>query len=71
MEKDYPDQLSTLPCKKKRIPQDLSEEEKDYNKIHSKKRIVIEQTIICRLKKYRIQSDVFRNKLRNYIRYRI
>ena len=34
---------------------ELSKEEKDYNKSHSKKRIVIEHTI-CRLKKYRIFS---------------
>ena len=40
-------------------------EEKDYNKTHSKKRIVIEHTI-CKLKKYRIMSDVFRNKLRKF-----
>jgi hypothetical protein len=52
-----------LPYKKKRNQQELSEEEKEYNKIHSKKRIVIEHTI-CRLKKYRIISDIFRNKLR-------
>ena len=43
----------------------LSQEEKEYNKSHSKKRIVIEHTI-CRLKKYRILNDVFRNKLRKY-----
>ncbi|MER5176103.1 MAG: transposase family protein [Candidatus Nitrosocosmicus sp.] len=51
IEKDYPtEQLSALPYKKKRN-QDLSQEEKEYNKIHSrKKRIVIEHTI-CRLKK--------------------
>ncbi len=30
----------------------LSQEEKEYNKIHSRKRIVIEHTI-CKLKKYR------------------
>jgi hypothetical protein len=40
-------------------------EEKDYNKTHSKKRIVIEHTI-CRLKKYMILADIFRNKLRKY-----
>ncbi len=34
-------------------------------KNHAKKRIVIEHTI-CRLKKYRIMSEVFRNKLRKY-----
>jgi hypothetical protein len=38
---------------------------KKINKIHSKKRIVIEHTI-CRLKKFRILADVFRNKLRKY-----
>ncbi len=64
IEKDFPEQLSALPYKKKKN-QELSQEEKDYNKIHSTKRIVIEHTI-CRLKKYRIQSDIFRNKLRKY-----
>jgi hypothetical protein len=66
VEKDFPaEQLSSLPYKKKRNQKELSEEEKEYNKIHSKKRIVIEHTI-CRLKKYRIQSEVFRNRLRKY-----
>ena len=64
IEKDFPDQLSTLPHKKKRN-QELSEEEKVYNQYHSKKRIVKEHTI-CRLKKYRIMNDIFRNKLRKY-----
>ncbi len=36
--------------------------------ILKKKRIVIEHTIICRLKKYRIINEVFRNKLRKYIK---
>ena len=36
-------------------------------RIHAKKRIVIEHTI-CQLKKYRIKSDIFRNKLRKYNR---
>jgi hypothetical protein len=62
VEKDFPEQLSALPYKKK-INQSLSEEEKEYNKFHSKKRIVIEHTI-CRLKKYRIMSEIFRNKLK-------
>jgi DDE superfamily endonuclease len=44
----------------------LSQEEIGYNKSHSKIRIVIEHTIICRLKKYNILADVFRNKLRKY-----
>jgi hypothetical protein len=41
VEKDYPEQLSALPYKKKRN-YELSQEEKEYNKNHSKKRIVIE-----------------------------
>ena len=64
VEKDFPEQISALPYKKKKN-QELSQEEKDYNKIHATKRIVIEHTI-CRLKKYRILADVFRNKLRKY-----
>jgi hypothetical protein len=64
IEKDFPAQLSSLPFRKKRNLQ-LSQEEKEYNKNHSKRRIVIEHTI-CRLKKYRILADVFRNRLRRY-----
>ncbi len=66
VENDFPEQMSALPYKKKKN-QELSQEEKDYNKIYSKKRIVIEHTI-CRLKKYRIMSDIFRNRLRKYNR---
>jgi hypothetical protein len=65
VEKDYPEQISSLPIKKKKGNRDLTIEEKEYNRIHSKKRIVIEHTI-CRLKKYRIMSEVFRNRLRKY-----
>ncbi len=64
VEKDYPQQISLLPYKKKRNLE-LSKEQKEYNKNHAKKRIVIEHTI-CRLKKYKILGDVFRNKLRKY-----
>ncbi|HEY6535032.1 MAG TPA: transposase family protein, partial [Candidatus Nitrosocosmicus sp.] len=64
VETNFPDQLSTLPYKKKRN-QFLSDDEKEYNKIHSKMRIIVEHTI-SRLKKYRIMSYVFRNKLRKY-----
>jgi hypothetical protein len=66
IEKDFPDQLSALPYRTKR-KQDLSQEEKEYNKIHSRRRIVIEHTI-CKLKKYKIMSDTFRNRLRKYNR---
>ncbi|HEY6536701.1 MAG TPA: transposase family protein [Candidatus Nitrosocosmicus sp.] len=66
VETDFLEQLSYIPNRKKRN-QELSQEEKEYNKNHSKKRIVIEYTI-CRLKKYRIMSDVFRNRLKMYTR---
>ena len=48
VEKDFPKQLSALPYRKKRN-QELSQEAMEYNKSHSRKRIVIEHTI-CRLK---------------------
>jgi hypothetical protein len=64
VEKDFHDQISSTPNRKKRN-QVLSDDHKNYNKNHSKKRIVIEHTI-CRLKKYKIMSDVFRNRLRSY-----
>jgi hypothetical protein len=56
--------VSTTPKRKKRN-QELFDDHKNYNKNHSKKRIVIEHTI-CRLKKYSILADVFRNKLKKY-----
>ena len=66
IEKDFPEQLSYLPKRKKRNHEgELSQQEKEANKNQSKKGIVIEHTI-CRVKKYRIMSDVFRNKLRKY-----
>jgi len=69
IEKDFPEQLSALPYKKKRNQQqqELSQQEIEFNTILSKKRIVVEHTI-CRLKKYRILADMFRNKLRKYDR---
>jgi hypothetical protein len=66
VEKDFPKQMSSLPIKKEKDSELISEEEKEYNKIHSSKRIVIEHTI-CRIKKYKIMNnDVFRNRLRKY-----
>jgi DDE superfamily endonuclease len=65
VEKDYSEQISSIPKRKKRNQRELSQEEKEANKNHSKKRIIIEHTI-CRLKKYRILSDVFRNRLMKY-----
>ena len=65
VQKDFPaEQKSSLPFKKKRNS-GLTPEEKEYNKDHSKRRIVMEHTI-CRIKKYIIMNDMFRNRLRKY-----
>jgi len=64
VENDFPERLSSIPNRKKRNL-DLSQEEMESNINHSKKRIKIEHAI-CRLKKYRIFADIFRNKLRKY-----
>jgi len=66
VEKDFPEQKSLLPIKKEKY-HELTEVQKEYNKNHSTKRIVIEHAI-CRIKKYRIMNDVFRNRLRKYDR---
>ena len=55
-----------MPIKKERSCE-LAVQEKEYNKNHSKRRIVIEHTI-CRMKKHRIMNDTFRNRLRKYDR---
>jgi hypothetical protein len=64
VEKDFPEQLSSLPIKKEK-DHELTEVQEEYNRNHSAKRIVIEHAI-CRIKKYRIMNDVFRNRLRKY-----
>jgi hypothetical protein len=64
VEKDYPEQLSSLPYKKKK-DRESSTEEKEYNHSHSGKRMVIEHSI-CRMKKHRIMTDIFRNSLKKY-----
>ena len=66
VKKDFPEQLSSLPIKKEK-DHELTIEQKEYNRDHSAKRIVIEHAI-CRIKKYRIVNDVFRNRLRKYDR---
>ncbi len=42
-------------------------EEKEYNRIHARARVVVEHTI-CRIKKFRIVCDIFRNRLNRYNR---
>ena len=53
--------------KEKKRNLDLSAEEMKYNKSHSKKRIVIKERAMWRLKKYMILAkDIFRNRLKKY-----
>jgi len=64
VEKDFPKQISILPYKKKR-GKELTDSQKEWNKIQSKIRIKVEHTI-AQIKKFRINHDVFRNKLCRY-----
>jgi hypothetical protein len=66
VEKDFPDQTSSLPFKSKRS-KPLCVEEKEYNRIHARARVVAEHAI-CRIKKFRIMYDIFRNRLKRYNR---
>ncbi len=43
----------------------LCNKAKEYNKFHSKKRIILEHTI-CRLKQFKILADLFRNRLKKH-----
>jgi hypothetical protein len=66
VEKDYQKQKSSLPIKEEKGCE-LTAEEKEYNRNHSAKRLVNEH-VICRIKKYNLMNDVFRNRLRKYDR---
>ena len=66
VEDDYPEQKSSLPIKKEKGCE-LMVQQKEYNRNHSAKRIVIEH-VISRIKKYRIMNDIFRNRLKKYDR---
>jgi hypothetical protein len=66
VENDFHEQKSYIPNRTKKN-QELLQEGIEHNKNHSRKRIVIEHAI-CRMKKYMIMSDIFRNKLRKYNR---
>ena len=62
--KDFPKQTSVLPYKKKK-GKELAIPQKEWNKIQSKIRIKVEH-VIAQIKKFRINCDVFRNKLCRY-----
>ncbi len=66
VEKDFPEQTSSLPFKKKRS-KPLPVEEKEYNRILARARVGVEHAI-CKIKKFRIMSDVYRNRLKRYNR---
>ncbi len=61
VEKDFKNQISVLPYKKKKGKK-LTAQQKAYNKTQSKIRIKVEHAI-AQIKKFRISSEVFRNKL--------
>ena len=63
-EKDFPTVKYSLPIKKKRY-MELTEEQIEYNKNHSKMRVIIEHTI-CRIKKFCIMGTKYRNRLKRY-----
>ena len=67
LRKTFQDKYLPYQTKRRGAKKNLSQEEKEHNKNHSRKRVVIEH-IICRMKKYRIMGDIFRNKLRKYNR---
>lgn len=64
VEKDFPDQTSILPYKK-RAGKELLEFQKDWNRLQSKIRIKVEHAI-SKIKKFRISCDTFRNRLFRY-----
>ena len=61
---DFPTVKYVLPFKKKR-KSELSNEEKRYNRKHSKLRVIVEHTV-SRIKKFGIMGTKFRNKLGRY-----
>ena len=64
VEKDFPDQTSVLPYKRKKGKK-LTLSQKEWNKLQSKIRIKVEHAI-SKIKKFRISSDTFRNRLYRY-----
>ena len=64
VQNDFPTVKYVLPIRKKR-KSELSNEEKKYNRRHSKLRIVVEHTV-SRIKKFGIMGTKFRNKLGRY-----
>jgi hypothetical protein len=64
VQNDFPNVTSVLPFRKK-MDNDLSNEKKIYSKKQSQLRIIAEHTI-CRIKKFGIMGNKFRNNLGRY-----
>jgi len=64
VEKDFPDIKVVLPIKEKRNVE-LTQKEKIYNKRHRRQRVIVEHTI-CRIKKFGIIGNKYRNRLKRY-----
>ena len=64
IQKDFENQISILPYKKKK-GKTLTIHQKEWNKLQSKIRIEVEH-LIAQIKKFRINREVFRNKLCRY-----
>ncbi len=64
VEKDFPDQISVLLYKRKKGKK-LTISQKEWNKLQSKIRIKVEHAI-SKIKKFKINSDTFRNRLCRY-----
>ena len=64
-EKDFPTVKYSLPIMKKKRNMELTEEQIEYNKNHSRLRVIIEHTI-CRINKFCIMGTKYRNKLKKY-----
>ena len=60
----YQGKKYVLPFRKKK-KSELSDEEKKYNRKHSKLRVIVEHTV-SRIKKFGIMGTKFRNKLGRY-----
>lgn len=54
-----------IPFKRNRWKKELSRSEKIYNSKLAKKRVMVEH-VLAKLKKYRILSDIFRNRVKDY-----
>ncbi len=64
IQKDFSNQINILPYKKKK-EKTLTIHQKEWNKLQSKIRIKVEH-VIAQIKKFRINREVFRNKLCQY-----